>query len=368
MPRDLEIRYPATRSVSRIRIRAGGLAELGGFVRATTGAERIVLVSDAHVAALWGAPALDSLRAARLAAESIVVPAGERSKRPRVLERLWSAVADVGLDRRGAIVALGGGVVGDLGGFLAATWLRGVPWVCVPTTLLAQVDSSIGGKTGIDLDAGKNLVGAFHQPAGVLVDSRVLGTLPARHRRAGLAEVVKMGMAVDAELFAWIERNAAALVAADPEALAEVVRRSIRAKLAIVSRDPRERPGGVRTRLNYGHTAGHAIEAALGYRGILHGEAVSVGMRVAGSLSARHAGLATRDLARQNALLDALGLDRRIPGVPIERLLEHMRRDKKAKDGGIRWVLTPRVGHASVPRSIPGRHVQAALLEAGARE
>jgi 3-dehydroquinate synthase len=367
VPRDLEVRYPPQRAVSRIRIAPGALRRLGSFVSHTVPASRVALITDAQVAALHGPAALASLRGARLAAEMIVVPRGERSKSVRQLARLWDALGTLGLDRSGVVVALGGGVVGDLAGFAAASWLRGVPWICVPTTLLAQVDSSVGGKTGIDLPAGKNLAGAFHQPAGVLVDADVLGTLPPRQVRAGLAEVVKMGMAVDGALFRFAETHAADLALRRPEALEEVVRRSIAAKLAVVRRDPHERPGGGRAALNYGHTLGHALEATLGYRRLLHGEAVAIGMAVAGALSVRGAGLAERDRARQDALLERLGLPRRIPGVSLAALLARIQRDKKGRAGAARWVLTTRMGHASVPRSIPGRLVEAALLDAGAR-
>jgi 3-dehydroquinate synthase len=365
--RDLLIRFPASKPDSRIRVGAGALDRLGAFTRSVTGARRVALVSDVTVAALYQERAIVSLRRAGLEAAPIAVAPGERSKEPRTLVRLWRELAAVGLDRGDVVVALGGGVVGDLAGFAAATWLRGIPWIGVPTTLLAQVDSSIGGKTAIDLPAGKNLVGAFHQPAGVLVDPTLVMTLPARHVRAGLAEVVKMGMTVDASLFRWTEAQAASLVARDPATLAQCVSRSIEAKARVVRRDPLERPGGARTALNYGHTVGHALEAALGYRRLLHGEAVSLGMRVAAALSERYAGLAPSDRARQDALLDRFGLRRSFPPVAAEALLDAMSRDKKRRGGTVRWVLTPRMGHASVPRSIPGRVVEAALLEAGAR-
>jgi len=364
---DLVIRYPGQGAASRVRVARGGLDRLGAFTRSTTGARRVALVSDATVAALYAPSALRSLGRAGIRASLLTLPAGERTKSPRQLARLWELLAALELDRTDAVVALGGGVVGDLAGFAAATWLRGVPWVCVPTSLLAQVDSSIGGKTAVDLGGGKNLVGAFHQPAGVLVDPETLATLPSRQLRAGLAEVVKMGMAVDAGLFAWTERNAGLLRSGAPAALSEAVARSIRAKAGVVRRDERERAAGGRTALNYGHTVGHALEAALGYRGLLHGEAVAIGMRVAAALSVRRAGLPPAARARLDALLDALGLPRRMPPTPLPALLRAMQRDKKRRAGGVRWVLTPRLGHASVPRSVPGRWVQAALLEAGAR-
>jgi 3-dehydroquinate synthase len=264
------------------------------------------------------------------------------------------------------LVALGGGVVGDLGGFAAATWLRGVTWVGVPTTLLAQVDSSVGGKTGVDLTAGKNLVGAFHQPVLVVADPDTLATLPARQLRAGLAEVVKMGMAVDAPLFRWTERHAEALRAGDPATLTAAVRAAVAVKARVVRRDQREREGGARAALNLGHTLGHAIETAQDYRGVLHGEAVAVGMRAAANLSVRLAGLPERDRLRLEDVLDRLGLPRRMPPTPAARLHAAMRLDKK-RAGRVRWVLTPRIGHASVPRPIDRRLVQAAMLEVGAR-
>jgi 3-dehydroquinate synthase len=363
---DLAVRYRGTPAISRVRIERGGLERLGSFTRATTSARRVVVVSDTRVAALYGARALRSLRRAGIAAALVRVPAGERSKSALRLGTLWNALAAAGLTRDDALVALGGGVVGDLAGFAAASFLRGVRWVCVPTTVLAQVDSSIGGKTGIDLRAGKNLVGAFHQPAGVLVDPATLATLPARQRRAGLAEVVKTGMAADAALFQWAEAHGAALARGEPAALAGAVVRTLAAKARVVSADERERAGGGRTALNYGHTLAHALENALDYRRLLHGEAVAIGLGVAARLSVEVAGLPERARARQQRLLERLGLPARIPGTPLQRLLAAMAHDKKRGARGTRWVLTPRVGHASVPRLISGRLVRSALLQAGA--
>jgi 3-dehydroquinate synthase len=362
----LLVRYPPHAARSRVVVTPGAFARLGRFVRETAAPSRALVLSDPNVAALYGACAVRMLERAHVASRLLVVPAGERSKGPRTLERIWSEMAAHGVGRHDALVALGGGVVGDLGGFAAATWLRGVAWVGVPTSLLAQVDSSVGGKTGIDLGAGKNLVGAFHQPAGVLVDPDLLQTLPVRERRAGLAEVVKVGMATDAALFRWIEREVAALDAGTRDGLGEAVERAIRAKLRVVRGDEREREGGRRTALNYGHTLGHALEAARGYRGVRHGEAVAIGMRVASALSVEVVALAPRERARLVAVLDALRLPRRMPPTPLAALLEAMAHDKKRGTSGARWVLTPRVGHASVPRLISGRLVQAALREAGA--
>jgi len=365
--RDLVLTFRGAPARSRVRIARGSLARLGAFVRATTGTRRVALVTDTRVGRLHGAAAMRSLRAAGVAVERIEVTPGEAAKRPAVLEGVWEALAAVGLGRDGAVVALGGGVVGDLAGFAAATWLRGVRWVGVPSTLLAQVDASVGGKTAVDLGAGKNLVGAFHQPAGVLVDPDLLATLPPRHRRNGLAEVVKTGFAVDAALWRWLESRLDALDAGDPPALAGAVARSLEAKLRVVLADEREREGGPRTALNFGHTLGHALEAALGYRGLLHGEAVAIGMRAAAWLSVQRAGLPPESHVRLEAALDHLRLPVRMPPVPLARLLAAMRSDKKRARGEVRWVLTPRVGDASVPRAVESRLVRAALARVGAR-
>jgi len=363
---DLLLRYPAIGARSRVLVARGALDDLGAFTARTAAPGRVAVVSDHRVAVLYAARALHSLRRAGLRGTLVRVPPGERSKSPERLVALWERLAALGLDRLDAVVALGGGVVGDLAGFAASTWLRGVPWVCVPTSLLAQVDSSVGGKTAVDLAAGKNLVGSFHQPAGVLVDPDLLETLPARHRRAGLAEVVKLGLATDSRLFVWLERRALGLATGQLEALAQAVARSIRAKARVVLADELEREGGVRSALNLGHTTAHALEAAGGYRGLLHGEAVALGLRVAAALSVEEVGLPPADRARLDVLLDLFGLPWRLPSISVERLLRAMGRDKKGSRGVPRWVLTPRVGHASVPRLISGRLVRAALLEAGA--
>lgn len=364
---DLVMTFAARPVQSRVLLRRGALARLGRFTRTLTGAKHAVLVTDRRVAGLHAAAAERSLRAAGIAVTRVVVPAGEPAKRARVLERLWESLAAAGLGRDGVIVALGGGVVGDLAGFAAATWLRGVPWIGVPTTVLAQVDASIGGKTAIDLAAGKNLVGAFHQPAGVLVDPDTLLTLPARHRRNGLAEVLKTGFAVDAPFWHWLERRLDELATGEPAVLAGAVTRSIAVKARVVQSDERERPGGPRTALNFGHTLGHAIESVTGYRGLLHGEAVAIGMRAAAGLSVRVAGLAPESHIRLEAALDHLGLPVSMPKLAVDDLMAAMRNDKKRVGGEIRWVLTPRIGDASVPRAVESRLVRAALVLAGAR-
>jgi 3-dehydroquinate synthase len=365
---DLRLRFPGPTATTQVRVRRGGLDGLGGFVRRLAGARRVVVISDARVARLHAPRALRSLRRSGCAVRLVRIPVGERSKSPQRLAGLWAVFADSGLDRADAVIALGGGVTGDLAGFAAATYLRGLPWFAVPTSLLAQVDSAIGGKTAVDLPVGKNLVGAFHQPLGVLVDPALLATLPVRHRRAGLAEVVKTALAVDRALFDWVERNALALAAGDPAALAGAVARSIRAKARVVQADEREREGGGRTALNLGHTTAHALEALTGYRRLLHGEAVALGLRVSTAISVRECGLRVEDRIRLEALLDLFGLPARLPAVASAHIVEAMQADKKRRGGRVRWILTPQVGHASVPRLISGRLVRSALREYGSAE
>ena len=367
MPLDLRLSYRQPSARSRVLVRPGLLARAGRLIADEAESPRVLLVTDRTVARLHGRAFARTLTREGLKVATHVVPAGERSKRPDRLVALWDDCAEAGIGRRDRIVALGGGVVGDLAGFAAATWLRGIPWVCVPTTLLAQVDASIGGKTAVDLDAGKNLAGAFHQPDQVLVDPDVLRTLPVRHRRAGLAEVVKIAIAADASLFQWCERNADRLAAGDPRALETAIVRSLSLKARIVQRDEREREGGARTALNLGHTLAHAYEAARGYRGILHGEAVAVGLRFAAALAVQAAGLPAREAARIDALLDRLELPRRMRGASRAALMRAMQQDKKRGAHALRWVLTTKIGHASVPRPLDTRLIVRTLNEFGAQ-
>ncbi len=360
------LRYPARPVRSVVHAGRGALSTLGSRVRRVTTARRAILLTDPHVDALHGDAARRALRRAGFTIDTVRAPRGERAKQPEPLARVWRAFAAVGLGRDDVVVALGGGVIGDLAGFAAATWMRGVAWYGVPTTVVAQVDSSIGGKTGIDLPSGKNLVGAFHHPVGVLVDPELLATLPAREFHAGLAEVAKVGFATDAALFRMLERDAAPIAAREPDATFRAVRAALAAKMRVVQADERERAGGPRTALNFGHTVGHALESAAGFRGLRHGEAVAIGMRFAAALSVRFAGLAPETRARLETLLDHWRLPRRIPGLSVDAIERALRLDKKGTASRTRWVLTPRLGHASVPRLISTRVVRTALLEAGA--
>lgn len=335
-----ELSYP-------IVIGRGLLESLGAELRAAGVVGALALVQDATVAPLYGERVLRSLRDAGYPVTVIDVPSGEGSKSLEQLGELYAALASGGLDRGSAVVALGGGVVGDLAGFAAATYLRGIPFVQVPTTLLAQVDASVGGKTAIDLPAGKNLVGAFHQPRLVLIDLETLQTLPEADFRSGLAEVLKYGVIADAGLFEYLEVNRAAVLGHQLDALEHIVTRSCQIKADVVGADERE--SGLRAILNYGHTIGHAVEAVAGFGEYLHGEAVALGMHAAGYLSHRVGWLDAEDMARIDRLIVAYGLPTRLCGALSEDLLvDAMRRDKKTRGGEFRFVLARGIGQVEV--------------------
>lgn len=335
----------------RILVGAGSLESLGAVCREAVPGRRALVVSDDRVDPLYGAACEASLRRAGIETRRACIPAGEPSKCGRELFRLYDAAVAAGLDRSSFVVALGGGVVGDLAGFLAATYLRGIRCVQVPTSLLAMVDSSVGGKTGIDLPQGKNLVGAFHQPSAVLVDLDTLRTLPPREYTAGLAEVVKYGVIRDAALFARLETAAAAVKAGDPATMEEIVARCCEIKAEVVAADERE--GGLRAILNFGHTLGHAVETVGGYTGLLHGEAVAVGMEFAGRVSEGMLGFPAGDRARLSALLDAFGLPRSAPGAAWADVRRAMNVDKKAAAGRPRFVLVERIGRVRAGIEVP---------------
>lgn len=300
------------------------------------------MVSDSHVAPLHGAPLADALRSRGKRAELLTFPAGETHKTRETKAGLENALLRLHAGRDTSVIAVGGGVTGDLAGFLAATWHRGVPVYQVPTSLLAMVDASVGGKTGVDLAGGKNLVGAFHQPAGLAVDPAVLATLPESELRHGLAEAVKLASVADASLFTHLERGADALLARDPAALLEVVSRCIAGKHRIVARDERE--AGPRASLNFGHTVGHALERLSGYA-IPHGEAVAVGCAVEAAIAVEAVAFPERHRARLVALLRRFGLPTRWPAeIPVAGALPAMQADKKVREGRVRYALPTRLG------------------------
>lgn len=341
------------------------LGEAGRHIAAVLDPRRVLVVTDETVAGLHLDELRGSLDAAGVAARSFVLPAGERTKSFDHLNRLIGDLLDARVERGTPLIALGGGVIGDLVGFAAASTLRGLPLVQIPTTLLAQVDSSVGGKTGINVPQGKNLVGAFHQPRLVLADTAALSTLPRREVLAGYAEVAKYGLIGDAAFFAWLEDHGMALVEGDPEARVRAIATSCAAKAAIVSADERE--AGRRALLNLGHTFGHALEAETGYSDeLLHGEAVAIGMVMAFDLSARLGLCPPEDAARVRRHLAAVGLPTGLEGRQgrvwtARPLLENMGRDKKVKDGRITFVLTRGIGRAFLSREVEMDQVAAML-------
>jgi len=348
-----------------VELSAGALDAVGETAaRALGGARRALLVTDANVRPLYGARALESLRGAGFDAGEAVIEAGEEGKRLATVERLCEAALAARLDRSGVVVALGGGVVGDIAGLVAALYMRGVAHVQVPTTLLAMVDSSVGGKTAVDLAGGKNLVGAFHQPSAVVADPEALRTLPDRELSAGAAEVVKAGVLGDRELFELVEKRPGELLSRDEAVLLEAIGRSIEVKRRVVEVDERETGDGPRALLNLGHTFGHALETLREYRGILHGEAVSVGVVLASRLAVRLGRLPEAEADRVIRLLALLSLPVELgPGVDRARLFELMRRDKKNRDGRLRLILPTAIGRAEIFKDVPEAAVRECLEE-----
>ena len=324
-------------------------------VRSRVGA----IVTNETIAPLYAGRVEKTLRNAGAKTLRIVVPDGESFKNLQTLDRVFEGLLQANADRRTVLVALGGGVIGDLAGFAAATFQRGVSYLQVPTTLLAQVDSSVGGKTAVNHALGKNMIGAFHQPLAVIADTDTLATLPDRELGAGLAEVVKHGAILDSEFFAWIEANAQRLRHRDAAALAHAIRRSCEIKARIVAEDERE--AGARALLNFGHTFGQAIESGTGYGSWLHGEAVAAGMALAARFSARQGRIESKAAERLVALLAKLGLPVERPAMPPERWLEFMARDKKNRDGRITLILLEALGRATIVDDTPVADIEAFL-------
>ena len=304
----------------------------------------VVIVTDWVIMRQHLHPLVDALKSLAITATPVSVPSGEPAKELDALAAIYAELAKIGVDRQGCIIALGGGTVGDVAGFAAATWMRGIRYIQVPTTVLAMVDSSIGGKTAINLPAGKNLVGAVRQPVAIFSDLEYLASLPNEEYRAALAEVVKAGMIADRPFVDWLVANIAGLLQRDSDSVHEAIRRAIRIKADVVARDPDET--GERAILNYGHTVGHALERAAGYGKLRHGEAVAWGMEVAARLSVMTGSCQAEDVTVQHTLLERAGLLGRRPSVKPLDLLSAMQHDKKARAGKPRWVLLREVGRA----------------------
>jgi shikimate kinase/3-dehydroquinate synthase len=368
-PRRLSVVLPSTGY--DVVIGDGLLARAGALLAPRMEQKRAVIVTDDTVARLHLPALLRGLDETGIAAQQIVVPHGEASKSLQSWQNVVDRLLEARLERRTTVIALGGGMVGDLAGFAAATTLRGVPFVQVPTTLLAQVDSSVGGKTAVNTAQGKNLVGAFYQPRMVLADTGTLATLPPRELRAGYAEIAKAGLIGDAAFFAWCEANGAAVVGGDRDAQAEAIMRACAFKAAVVGDDEREeKPNDGRALLNLGHTFGHALEAEYGYSGgLLHGEGVAVGLGLAFRLSVRLGHCQAADAERVVAHVAAMGmpaelrmLNRRFAA---ETLIAHMRRDKKVRDGALQFVLARGIGQTFTARDVPVAAVTELLRDEG---
>lgn len=346
----------------QIAIAPEGLEGLGVACSRLQLGKKVLLVSNPAIFKHYGERAIAALKAAGLDVNTCILPAGERYKNLNSIQKIYDLALKNRLERSSTIVALGGGVIGDMTGFAAATWLRGINFIQVPTTLLAMVDASIGGKTGVNHPQGKNLIGAFHQPRLVFIDPQVLKTLPVREFRAGMAEVIKYGIIWDAELFAQLEASPRLDRLRDlPEGLlAEILNRSCQAKADVVSKDEKE--AGLRAILNYGHTIGHAIESLTGYRSVNHGEAVAIGMVAAGELAVKLNFWPQEAQERQNAVIKKAGLPTQLPsGIDIEAIIDTLQTDKKVKDGKVRFVLPTQIGAATVTDKVTADFIQQVL-------
>lgn len=368
-PRRLSVALPST--TYDVVIGENLLSRAGALLAPRLPQKRAVIITDDTVARLHLATLLDGLKETAISASHIVVPAGEGSKNVDSYVDLAGQLLEQRVERRTAVIALGGGVVGDLAGFAAATTLRGLPFVQVPTTLLAQVDSSVGGKTGINSRWGKNLIGAFHQPRMVLADTSTLSSLPPRELRAGYAEIVKAGLIGEPAFFEWCERHGAQVVGGHPESQAEAIRRACAFKAAVVGEDEREeKVNDGRALLNLGHTFGHALEAEYGYTGgLLHGEGVAVGLGLAFRLSARLGHCPGADAERVIAHLTEAGLPSELHTLnrrfSAATLIGHMRRDKKVRDGALKFVLARGIGRAFTSSDVPVEAVTELLRNEG---
>jgi 3-dehydroquinate synthase len=355
----------------QVRVDKDLLSQLPKLITPFLKARRVFLITDAHIAALHLSRVMDGLQAADIKAEALILEAGEHTKSWEGLKQLTDALVGWGLDRKDIVIALGGGVIGDLTGFAASIYMRGIDFIQIPTTLLAQVDSSVGGKTAIDHPLGKNLLGAFHQPRLVLCDLNILSTLPKREILCGYAEVIKYGLLGDLAFFEWLEANVLSVLSLEAKAIQYAVATSVAMKAEIVAADERE--GGKRALLNLGHTFGHALEAELGFGDrLLHGEAVAIGMAMAFRYSSQ-LGLCPQDHTdRAVAAISKSGLPTHISHIPsaefeADKLITHMGHDKKAEGGRLVFILLKGIGEAFIEREVNPASLRAFLLTEGAK-
>ncbi|MFE1744968.1 3-dehydroquinate synthase [Coleofasciculus sp. H7-2] len=346
-----------------IAIAGSGLAQLGAGMTNLNLGKKVLVVSNPTIFRHYGQEAIASLKSAGFDVTSLTLPAGERYKTLNSVQKIYNAALENRLERSSTLVAVGGGVIGDMTGFAAATWLRGINFVQVPTTLLSMVDAAIGGKTGVNHPQGKNLIGAFHQPRLVLIDPEVLKTLPMREFRAGMAEVIKYGIIWDAELFEQMERSPHLdSLRLDSSLLQQILTRSCQAKADVVGKDEKE--AGLRAILNYGHTIGHAVESLTGYRVVNHGEAVAIGMVAAGQIAVNLQMWDKTDAQRQDALIQKAGLPTQLPaGLDIEAIIDTLQTDKKVKAGKVRFVLPTQIGAVTVTDQVPSDVIRTVLRQ-----
>lgn len=347
-----------------IAIVKNGLDDLGVWMSRLKLGKKVLVVSNPVIFRKYGERAIAALKLVGFEVSSCTIAAGERYKTPKSIQKIYDAALENRLERSSVMVALGGGVIGDMTGFAAATWLRGINVVQVPTSLLAMVDASIGGKTGVNHPKGKNLIGAFHQPRFVLIDPLVLKTLPRREFRAGMAEVIKYGIIWDGELFSKLEQSKRLdqLRYLDEDLLSSILSCSCQAKADVVSKDEKE--AGLRAILNYGHTIGHAVESLTGYKLVNHGEAVAIGMVAAGQIAVQLQMWQAAEAQRQDALIEKTGLPTKLPaGLDIEEIIATLQTDKKVKDGKVRFVLPTQIGAVTVTDQVPAEIIRQVLQQ-----
>jgi len=339
-----------------ISIESGILDNLGPRLQSYNLSPKVALISNPTIFPLYGARITDSIKKAGFDLLTVIIPDGEEYKDLHRIEHIYDELLGHRLDRSSGLVALGGGVVGDITGFAASTYMRGISYIQVPTTLLAQVDSSVGGKTGVNHKLGKNMIGTFWQPRMVWIDVDTLKTLPKRELLAGLAEVIKYGVIYDTELFEFLEANRDRILNLDNKAITHIIRRSCEIKADVVSKDERE--SGLRAILNYGHTIGHAVETATGYTRYLHGEAVAIGMHLEAKLSQLLKGIDDGQVFRIKALIDSYGLPSEIPGdINRDDILSSMQLDKKAVAGKLKFILPERIGAVRIRKDISEKSI-----------
>ncbi|MDI6791799.1 MAG: 3-dehydroquinate synthase [bacterium] len=342
-----------------IHIEPGLMGRAGEVVRSLGLNQRVVVITNPKVGGLYLSPLKEGLEKAGLTVESIEVPDGEEYKNLEVTRSLYNELLSCRLDRRTPVIALGGGVIGDLSGFVAATFMRGLPFIQVPTSLLAQIDSSVGGKVGVNLPQAKNMVGSFYQPSVVIIDPLALKTLDERELMAGLAEIVKYGVIRDEAFFAWLENNWAGILDLEPEALSHIIARSCQIKADVVSLDERE--AGERAILNYGHTIGHALESLTDYKCFRHGEAVAIGM-IAASWIANELGLLSEsEVRRQIDILQRIGLPTTFSGIDSQEIIKTLALDKKVLGGEVRFILPAQIGRVIIKSAISTEVIKKAI-------